>query len=40
MNTYKLSNVSLAQFREFLFHVGCCPYQLKEDMKNGKKRAV
>lgn len=23
MNTYKLSNVSLAQFRQFLFDVGC-----------------
>lgn len=23
MNTYKLSNVSLAQFRQFLFDMGC-----------------
>lgn len=23
MNTYKLSNVSLAQFRQFLFDIGC-----------------
>ena len=23
MNTYKLSNISIAQFREFLFEIGC-----------------
>ena len=23
MNTYKLSNISISQFREFLFYIGC-----------------
>ena len=23
MNTYKLSNISISQFREFLFDIGC-----------------
>lgn len=37
MNTHKLSNVSLVQFREFLFHVGCCRISTEGGHEKWKK---
>lgn len=37
MNTYKLSNVSLAQFRQFLADIGCTPISTEGGHEKWKK---